>query len=287
MRTGESAFLRVREAAVILGISNSATYELANAWLATDGGAGLPAVRMGRSIFDPARRDQPSGRHRQRGRSRDRPGELGLLARRVVESESIDGAVLVVSAASRALCRQMRPLAWVILEEIALDAVAEDGRLVARTSARQVADRLGVDPGTAAGALRDLQLLGVLELEREHGPAGRFGLSVYVLGSTAGLTVVRPSAAAPCVASPCVETPKVDESGRVVSDGGERRPVRPGAANPRLVKPHAAEPHTDMSGPVKIDTAQTTRTERPGTGAAQPGSQCLGQTAFDLGAVSS
>lgn len=53
MKPGESAFLRVREAAVILGISNSATYELANAWLATDGRAGLPAVRMGRCILIP------------------------------------------------------------------------------------------------------------------------------------------------------------------------------------------------------------------------------------------
>ena len=32
VRTGEAAFLRVREAAVVLGISNSAAYELANAW---------------------------------------------------------------------------------------------------------------------------------------------------------------------------------------------------------------------------------------------------------------
>lgn len=53
MKSGESAFLRVREAAVILGISNSAAYELANAWLATEGRAGLPAVRMGRCIRIP------------------------------------------------------------------------------------------------------------------------------------------------------------------------------------------------------------------------------------------
>ena len=53
MKTRESAFLRVREAAVILGISTSATYEMANAWLATDGQAGLPAVRMGRCILIP------------------------------------------------------------------------------------------------------------------------------------------------------------------------------------------------------------------------------------------
>ena len=56
MRTGETAFLRVREAAAVLGISNSAAYELANAWLATDGRTGLPAVRMGRRILIPERR---------------------------------------------------------------------------------------------------------------------------------------------------------------------------------------------------------------------------------------
>ena len=53
VRTGEAAFLRVREAALVLGISNSAAYELANAWLATDGRTGLPAVRMGRRILIP------------------------------------------------------------------------------------------------------------------------------------------------------------------------------------------------------------------------------------------
>lgn len=53
MKTGESAFVRVRDAARMLGISNSAAYEQANAWLATDGRSGLPAVRLGRSILIP------------------------------------------------------------------------------------------------------------------------------------------------------------------------------------------------------------------------------------------
>ena len=53
MRAGEVAFLRVREAAAMLGISNSAAYELANAWLATEGQTGLPAVRLGRRILIP------------------------------------------------------------------------------------------------------------------------------------------------------------------------------------------------------------------------------------------
>ena len=37
----------------VLGISSSAAYELANAWLDTDGQTGLPAVRMGRRILIP------------------------------------------------------------------------------------------------------------------------------------------------------------------------------------------------------------------------------------------
>jgi excisionase family DNA binding protein len=50
---GERAFLRVREAAPMLGISVSAAYGLANAWLDSGGQPGLPAVRLGRSILIP------------------------------------------------------------------------------------------------------------------------------------------------------------------------------------------------------------------------------------------
>ncbi len=53
LKSEERAFVRVAEAAVILGISRSAAYELANSWLATRGQAGLPAVRMGRCILVP------------------------------------------------------------------------------------------------------------------------------------------------------------------------------------------------------------------------------------------
>ncbi len=47
------AFLRVEEAAQILRISRSAAYEQANAWLASAGRTGLPAVRLGRSLRVP------------------------------------------------------------------------------------------------------------------------------------------------------------------------------------------------------------------------------------------
>jgi excisionase family DNA binding protein len=47
------AFLRVEEVARLLRISRSAAYELANAWLATDGETGLPVVRLGRTLRIP------------------------------------------------------------------------------------------------------------------------------------------------------------------------------------------------------------------------------------------
>lgn len=53
LKTEERTFVRVGEAAMILGISKSAAYELANSGRATEGRAGLPAVRMGRCIFVP------------------------------------------------------------------------------------------------------------------------------------------------------------------------------------------------------------------------------------------
>jgi hypothetical protein len=90
----------------------------------------------------------------------------------------------------------MRALTWVTLEDVALDAVAEDGQLVARTSARQVAERLRVNPTAAAGALRTLRDRGLVRLEPDQRPglARRFGLWVYVLGPISGITVVHAGA---------------------------------------------------------------------------------------------
>ena len=125
-----------------------------------------------------------------------------------------EDAAIVVSATSRSLRRQLRAVSWVTLEEVALDAVAEDGRLVARTSARQVADRLRVDPATAAGALRALRDRGLIALDRDRGRASRFGLSVYVLRPVAGLTVVVPRAADPHAVLSRLATAHVDIDAR-------------------------------------------------------------------------
>ena len=176
--------------------------------------------------------------------------------------DDFDEQRLIVSAASRTLRQQLRALAWVTLDEVALDAVAEDGRLVARTSARHVAERLRIDPGSAAGALRILRDRGLLHLEREHGPAGRFGLSLYVLGPVPGLTVMSPSTAFPDMATPSLVQPGVDAATAVVPHSGA----------PRVASPCVAEPSVD--GPP---------TDQP---LSLPSLQCPGQEALDLGGVS-
>jgi hypothetical protein len=222
-----------------------------------------------------------------------------------------DGSAVVVSTASRTLRRQLRPLVWVALEEVALAAVAEGGRLVARTSARQVGGQLGLDPGTAAGALRVLRQRGLLVLEREKGPTGRFGLSVYVLGSVGGLTVLSPRTAEPRVdeqgggrppvgsqpmehpklvprdvETPCVVPPDGAAPELAPPHTGRPMMVRPGTAAPGLGAPSTIAPRPGQpSVPVPAEVAVAgAAAQRSGTPAqcSPPPPQCPGQEALEL-----
>ena len=217
----------------------------------------------------------------------------------------------MVSTASRALRRQLRPLVWVALEEVALAAVAEGGRLVARTSARQVAEQLGLDPGTAAAALRVLRQRGLLVFEREKGPAGRFGLSVYVLGPVVGLTVLsprrpephmdeqgggRPPVGSQPVEHPQLVSPDVEKPCLARPDGaapelapphtGRPTMVRPGRAAPGLVTPSTTvsrpgQPPAHVPPEVAAVTTVPHRSRTPAQ-PSPPSPQCPGQEAFEL-----
>ncbi len=126
--------------------------------------------------------------------------EDGALALGVMD----DGGRIVLGAAARELRRALRPIEWVVLEDVALDARRDDaGALVATTSARRVAEHLGLTPGAVARALARLRSAGLVSHARQAGPAGRFGLSSYVLGAVPGLEVV---AAAPENDGPCPAT---------------------------------------------------------------------------------
>jgi DNA-binding transcriptional ArsR family regulator len=175
-------------------------------------------------------------------------------------SPGIDpGAALVVSRLSSRMRKELRPMAWTVLEEVALDAVDEDGRLVARTSARRVADQLGVDPTTAAGALRVLRQQGLLTLERQSGPAGRFGLSLYVLGSVSGMTVIPACMDSPHMVVSHLVSPDVEGSDMAGAD---------------LEQPGPEEPHME-----KLPARRRAPVPKLGPGS----SAAKGQGALDLG----
>ena len=139
---------------------------------------------------------------------------------------SSDRAVIVRDG-SRALRRSVLPVVWLVLEELALNAVMVDGILTASTSTRAMAAELDLDPATTASALRVLRDRGLVELTRETGAAGRFGLSVYRLGPIPGVEVLAPRPRPPHVDGPHMVTSD--------ADGGAapgRRTPRPPRSSP-------------------------------------------------------
>ena len=114
---------------------------------------------------------------------------------------------VVVWSHDRDLLRTYRPQMWVVLQDLALDAEWRDGRLVASSSARLVAEHLHIDPGTAAAALRALRDRGIAELCQTSAAAGRFGLASYTLRLPPGLEIVPPHLEEPHTKKPHADTP--------------------------------------------------------------------------------
>ena len=172
-----------------------------------------------------------------------------------------------LDAGSREVRRRLGPMSWAVLEDLALDAeAAEGGAMVARTSARHVAEHLDIQPGTAAKALGRHRAEGLVSLAREPGPAGRFGLSVYRLAAIPGLAITAglgpgvnpPNMAAPPAALPSGDAPIVESPPVAV----------PPSVAARMATPLVATPHVDLqgwgwiqSGVVERSTAATTLTE--------------------------
>jgi DNA-binding transcriptional ArsR family regulator len=211
-----------------------------------------------------------------------------------------DSVAVVLSAECRALRRELRALAWVTLEEVALDAVVEGGRLVAHTSARRVAERLGINPGTAATGLRALRESGMVRLEREKGPAGRFGLSVYELGPIAGLSVVQARMADPFVVPPsvvqpamtarvmasCTVAPRVESATSGALDADPSDNLAPGTARRDTVRSHPVAAPGSAGVTTGEDSACRPDPSTASTAQPEPSLECAGQESFDIGWVS-
>jgi hypothetical protein len=90
-----------------------------------------------------------------------------------------------VFPSSRAVKRAVGVTAWAILEDMALDADIDDqGRLVARTDVRTIADNLGINKQTVSTHLKKLREHGFVFWKQANSPEG-FGSSLYVLDPSA------------------------------------------------------------------------------------------------------
>lgn len=100
-----------------------------------------------------------------------------------------DEPMVTVFASSRDIKRAVGPTAWVILEDIALDAVVDErGRLVADTSVRRIAANLGIDTDTVARdlvSLRAHRLVQPAQVGDRH--VGWKAMSHFVIDASAGV----------------------------------------------------------------------------------------------------
>lgn len=114
-----------------------------------------------------------------------------------------------VFASSRQVKRAVGVIAWAILEDIALDARLDvEGRLVAETNVRSIADNLGMSKNTVAKHLTRLRDHGfVLHEEHRANHSGLYTSSRYVLDPSACLERFTHTPTDPAVVSP-VEAPR-------------------------------------------------------------------------------
>jgi DNA-binding transcriptional ArsR family regulator len=96
---------------------------------------------------------------------------------------------LVVARSSTAARRQVGPLGWAVLEELALAAAEHpDGGLVCEHGTRELAARLGLSKDTVARGLSRLIEEGMVRRLIQRDPAsGRFGRCGYGLNLPDGL----------------------------------------------------------------------------------------------------
>ncbi len=77
---------------------------------------------------------------------------------------------------------RLEPTAWIVLEELALQATHVDGQAVAEQSARTIAESVGRSKDAVARALRKLLAEELIERgESRHGFSGRFTGMHYVI----------------------------------------------------------------------------------------------------------
>jgi hypothetical protein len=93
-----------------------------------------------------------------------------------------ESAVLVLTDSAFVVRGRLEPVAWMVLEELALRAAVVDGLVVAEVGARSVGEALGRSKDSVARALRHLAAEGLVERIGERGEvSGRFAGVRYIV----------------------------------------------------------------------------------------------------------
>ena len=129
------------------------------------------------------------------------------------------GRRVVLGPGCEAVRAAAGPLAWVVLEDLALVAEVEPstGRVIALTSAERIAGRVGLTKGAAARALQQLRAVGLVVLDRPLGDRGRFDGSAYRVLPVDGLHLESaphpgpPAAVSPLPVEPPPAAPSEDK----------------------------------------------------------------------------
>jgi hypothetical protein len=147
---------------------------------------------------------------------------------------------ITVLPSSRAICRSVGPLAWVLLEELALRAEVRPDGFTVETNVRDLGATLNVGKDTVAKALGRLADLGLIHPQARR-VAGRYAGCAYVVDvdacHRAGIVITQVSAvSSPCPVAPCAVEPDAAEADAVGLNptgpmGASTVPQAPGRAD--------------------------------------------------------
>jgi DNA-binding IclR family transcriptional regulator len=90
----------------------------------------------------------------------------------------VTGGEVVVGPAARDVVVRLGPVAWVVLERIVQQAIADGDELVGCASVRSLAAELGLAKDTVARAVRRLRRAGLVEFVGERFERGSYRLTV-------------------------------------------------------------------------------------------------------------
>jgi DNA-binding transcriptional MocR family regulator len=91
-------------------------------------------------------------------------------------------SILVLTERALWVRAGLEPMAWVVLEQLAMSATDVDGQVVSEQSVRTLAASLGRSKDAVARAVRQLAASGLVErTENRHGFSGRFTGAHYLI----------------------------------------------------------------------------------------------------------